>query len=61
MLIHVTKIGDLAFEVRLDEALRRDLQDVSGWRTEEEALRQIVAGVLLPAHYLDDPGDGVPF
>lgn len=65
MMIHVTRIGDLAFEVRLDAKLRHDLHDVSGWGTEEEAVRNILAGVLLGdeprAQYLDDLDDDDPF
>lgn len=65
MVIHVMKIGDLTFEVRFDERLRDDLRDVSGWGTQEDAVRRILAGVLLgdgqSTRFFDDLDDDVPF
>ena len=64
MVIEVIKIGDLTFEVRFDERLRDDLRDVSSWGTEEDALRRILADVLLgdgqSSRFYDLDGD-VPF
>ncbi|GAD50991.1 hypothetical protein NT2_13_00780 [Caenibius tardaugens NBRC 16725] len=65
MVIDVTKIGDLTFEVCFDERLRDDLREVSGWGTEEDAVRRILAGVLLgdgqSARFFDDLDGEVPF
>ncbi|MEJ7928292.1 hypothetical protein WG908_16210 [Sphingobium sp. AN641] len=46
-MIQVTQIGDLAFEVRFDPAIRQDLRDVSGWGTEADAINRILADVIL--------------
>ena len=57
-MIHVTRIGDLAFEVRLDEKIRQDLRDVCGWGTEEDTIQRILADIVLgPAPYDDWPGE----
>lgn len=46
-MIEVTKIGDLAFEVRFDDRVRQDLRDVSGWRSETDAIERILSDILL--------------
>lgn len=46
-MIHVTKIGDLTFELRFDEKLRQDLIDISGWGTVEGGIERILCDILL--------------
>ncbi|HEX7822834.1 MAG TPA: hypothetical protein VF463_19720 [Sphingobium sp.] len=64
-MIRVTKIGDLAFEIRLHDNVRQDLEDVSGWGTPEQAIERILSDVLFghafPAHYFDDLSGDIPF
>lgn len=59
-MIQVTRIGDLAFEVRFNEKIRQSLQDVCGWSTEEDVIQRILADIVLgPAPY-DDWPDQLP-
>lgn len=64
-MIEVTKIGDLAFEVRFDERVRQDLLDVSGWGSEADAIGRILSDILLgydPSADTDgDLSGGIPF
>lgn len=47
MMIDVTKVGDLTFEVRFDESVREDLTLIAGWGTEECAIGRILSDILL--------------
>ena len=65
MMIHVTKLNDLSFNVQFDPAMTDALNDASGWSSPERALYSILADALLgpslPPGYLDDLDDDVPF
>jgi hypothetical protein len=64
-MINVTKIGDLAFEVRFDERVRRDLQEFAGWGAVEDALGRVLSDIILGSAphspIFDDLDDDVPF
>lgn len=56
MMIDVTKVGDLTFEIRFDEGIREDLILFSGWGTEESAIGRILSDILLGNGIEDDDG-----
>lgn len=60
MMIEVTKVGDLVFEVRFAEAMRQEITCLGGWATPETALHRIFCDVLLGgAADIDGFGDGL--
>lgn len=65
MMIHVTKIDELSFNVQFDPAMTDTLSEASGWSSPERALYSILSDALLgpslPLGYLDDLDDDVPF
>ncbi len=65
MMIDVTKIDELSFNVRFDPAMTDTLSEASGWSSAERALYTILSDALLgpsfPPDYLDDLDDDVPF
>src|SRR3546814_4242973 len=65
MMIHVTQLNKLSFNVQLDPAMTDALNEASGWSTPERALHSILADALLgpslPQGYLDDLDNDVPF
>src|SRR3546814_5675355 len=58
MMIHVTQLNKLSFNVQFDPAMTDALNEASGWSTPERALHSILADALLgpslPQGYLDD-------
>ncbi|WP_394440164.1 hypothetical protein ACGGKE_03790 [Sphingobium naphthae] len=54
MMIEVTKVGDLTFEIRFDESVREDLTLIAGWGTEEWAIGCILSDILLGNGIEDD-------
>lgn len=56
MMIEVTKVGDLTFEIRFDESVREDLTLIAGWGTEECAIGRILSDILLGNGIEDDDG-----
>lgn len=54
MMIGVTKVGDLTFEIRFDESVREDLTLIAGWGTEEWAIGRILSDILLGNGIEDD-------
>src|SRR3546814_5986028 len=65
MMIHVTQLNKLSFNVQFDPAMTDALNEASGWSTPERALHSILADALLgpslPQGYLDDLDNDVPF
>src|SRR3546814_16545328 len=65
MMIHVTQLNKLSFNVQFDPAMTDALNEASGWSTPERALHSILADALLgpslPQGYLDDLDHDVPF
>lgn len=47
MMIEVTKVGDLVFEVRFAEQMREEITYLGGWGTPESALGRILCDFLL--------------
>ncbi|MCB4862995.1 hypothetical protein K7W03_25775 [Sphingobium sp. PNB] len=47
MMIEVTKVGDLVFEVRFAEQMREEITCLGGWGTSESALHRILCDMLL--------------
>ncbi len=65
MMINVKVVGDLTFEVRLDEKMRKELLLRTGRGPVEELLQDILSEALLgpsyPEDYDGDLDDDVPF
>lgn len=65
MMIHITKLSELSFNVEFDPAMTDALSEASGWSSPERSIYSILAdsllGPSLPSGYLDDLDDDVPF
>jgi len=65
MMIRITKLNELSFEVEFDPAMTDALSEEAGWSSPERALYCILAdgllGPSLPLGYLDELDDDVPF
>lgn len=60
MMIEVTRVGDLVFEVRFAEQMREEVTCLGGWGAPETALHRILCDVLLNgAPDVDGFGDGL--